>query len=116
MSPGCRRRGPALRALIERGERIGCSALVLYEWRRGPRQPDELRVQKAPLPSHAAAAFGPSEASHAADLYRRVRRARRREVDLAIAACALTNDAGFWTLNPADFSDVPGLRLVAPAG
>jgi predicted nucleic acid-binding protein len=33
-------------------------------------------------------------------------------VDLAIAACAIANGAAFWTLNPADFRDVPGLRLI----
>jgi len=30
----------------------------------------------------------------------------------AVAACALTNGAALWTLNPKDFSDIPGLRLV----
>ena len=38
--------------------------------------------------------------------------ARGREIDLAIAACALDDGAAIWTLNPGDFRDVPGLRLV----
>ncbi len=37
---GPRRSAPALRAAIEDGERILLSALVLYEWLRGPRLPE----------------------------------------------------------------------------
>jgi predicted nucleic acid-binding protein len=43
-----------------------------------------------------------------------MRRARTREVDTAIAACALVHDARLWTLNPADFQDVPGIQLYTP--
>jgi predicted nucleic acid-binding protein len=46
-----------------------------------------------------------------AELYRGMSRARSREIDLAIAACALVREAQLWTLNPADFRDVPGLQL-----
>ena len=81
-------RGPAaiLRAAIERGERIAIPSLVLYEWRRGPRTTQELAAQEALLPSEQAGAFGPQEAVLAADLYRQVKRAGSREIDLAIAA------------------------------
>jgi predicted nucleic acid-binding protein len=109
---GPRRSAPALRALIEAGERISFSALVLYEWRRGPRQPEELHVQETLFPGEDAAMFGPREAAAAAALYQRIRRPRGREIDLAIAACAIVQAATLWTLNPADFSDVPGLRLL----
>jgi predicted nucleic acid-binding protein len=30
---------------------------------------------------------------------------------LAIAACAIVRDAELWTLNLADFKDIPQLRL-----
>lgn len=109
---GPRRSAPALRALIAGGERLSFSTLVLYEWRRGPRHPDELRVQEALFPSDEATPFGRPEAVLAADLYRRVRRARGREVDLAIAASAILRDATLWTLNPGDFTDIPGLRVL----
>jgi predicted nucleic acid-binding protein len=109
---GPRRSAPALRRLIERGERVGFSTIVLYEWRRGPRRTAELEAQEALFPSDALVTFGPGEASLAAALYRQVRRPRGREIDLAIAACALTQDAAFWTLNGADFADIPMLRLV----
>jgi predicted nucleic acid-binding protein len=58
--------------------------------------------------------FGTEEAIVSADLYRAVSRARTREVDLAIAACALVRGARLWTLNHADFQDVPGMRMYGP--
>jgi predicted nucleic acid-binding protein len=56
--------------------------------------------------------FTHAEAELAASLYAQVARPRGREIDLAIAACALGQGAALWTLNPQDFRDVPGLRLV----
>jgi predicted nucleic acid-binding protein len=108
---GPKRAAPALRGAIERGERILLPALVLYEWLRGPRLPAEITAQEALFPSEAAIAFGPAEAALSAELYRAVRRPRGRETDLAIAACAILRDAELWTLNAADFADIPRLRL-----
>jgi len=45
-------------------------------------------------------------------LYRQVKRPRGREIDLAIAACALSSGAALWTLNVSDFRDVPELSLI----
>ena len=109
---GPRRSAPDLRRALARGERISISTLVLYEWLRGPRVPSELDDQEALFPSDDAAPFGPREAAIAADLYRVASRARRREFDLAVAACALSNDAVLWTLNPRDFQEIQGLALV----
>ena len=110
---GSRRSARALRKTIERGERVILSALVLYEWRRGPRVPEELTAQEALFPNESSVAFGWQEAALAAELYRGIARPRGREIDLAIAACALAHGAEFWTLNPQDFRDVPGLTLFA---
>jgi len=108
---GARRSAPALRRAIERGERVTLATLVLYEWLRGPRRAEELAAQEALWPRESAIAFGPAEAATAAELYRSVRSPRGREIDLAIAACAICWDARLWTLNPADFRDVPGLEV-----
>ena len=86
--------------------------MVLYEWLRGPRLPQELNVQEELFPREQAIPFGPEEAAAAAHLYRAVRRGRGREIDLAIAATAITRDAALWTLNRDDFADIDGLRLV----
>jgi predicted nucleic acid-binding protein len=111
---GPRRSAPALRRAIERGERMLLPSLVLYEWLRGPRRPEELAAQEALFPAGAALAFGPPEAARAAKLYLTLGRPRGREVDLAIAACALVVGAPLWTLNPRDFRDLPALELYAP--
>ena len=105
---------PAIRRAVSRGEQLVLPSLVLYEWLRGPRQPRELDAQEALLPSGRALPFGPEEAAEAARVYATVPRARGREVDLAIAACAITWNAELWTLNLADFGDIPGLRVSLP--
>lgn len=48
------------------------------------------------------------------ELYRAVSRARGRDMDIAIAACAVEHRARLWTLNPGDFRDMPGLSLDEP--
>lgn len=111
---GGRRSLPALRRVVADSIRLGVSSLVLYEWRRGPRLEEELAFEAALLEPDAVAAFGEQEARVAADVYRQVRRPRGRELDIAIAACALTQEASLWTLNPEDFRDIPGLRLHQP--
>lgn len=100
-----------LRKSIARGERMAVPSLVLYEWLRGPRLPAELAAQEALFPSDEAPAFGPEEAQIAADLYRVVGRARGREIDLAIAACAISWDAMLWTLNARDFDGIEALAV-----
>lgn len=111
---GNRRSAATLRRAIAQGERILLSTLVLYEWLRGPRRREELVAQEALFPSESATVFGPAEAALAANLYRNLRHTRGREIDLAIAACAVVHGAAFWTLNPDDFRDIPNLILFAP--
>lgn len=112
---GPRRSALRMRALIEEGERLVLPALVLFEWWRGPRLPEELAAQEALFPSEAALSFGVEQAQAAARLYGLVTRPRGREVDLAIAAHATSRGAPLWTLNHDDFDDIPGLTLVPPA-
>jgi predicted nucleic acid-binding protein len=109
---GPKRSGSTLYRLVHHGERIALPSLVLYEWLRGPRTQQELADQEDLFPASAALPFGPEEAALSAELYRTVPRARGREIDLAIAACAIRHEADLWTLNPRDFADIPGLRLI----
>jgi predicted nucleic acid-binding protein len=88
--------------------------MVLYEWLRGPRLPEELEAQEILFPAEAALPFETADARISAELYRSVSHARSREADIAIAACAIRRDAELWTVNRADFADIPRLRLMRP--
>jgi predicted nucleic acid-binding protein len=109
---GPRRSLDTLIGLVEAEHRIAISAPVLYEWLRGPRTRAELRAQEELLPADDAVPFGAVEARLAARLYTAVARPRGREIDLAVAACALAAGAALWTLNRKDFDDLSALRLV----
>lgn len=111
---GPRRSEAALREAFSEGERVSVATIVLYEWWRGPRTRQELEAQEALFPSESAVAFGPLEARRAAEIYRSAKSPRGREVDFAVAACALTWDATLWTLNVRDFSDIKGLTVARP--
>ncbi len=109
---GPRRSLPRLLDFIESGERLILPTVVLYEWLRGPRLPEELHVCEELFPQDQAVVFGAMEAHVAANLYRKVRHPRGREIDLTIAATAILRDAALWTLNRDDFRDIESLPLV----
>lgn len=112
---GPKTHAPMLRRLLDRGEILHVPAVVFYEWWRGLRTEEELSIQESLFPSKAAVPFGVQEAALAAKLYQQVRKARDREIDIAIAACAIVHEAALWTLNCDDFKDIPGLELANPA-
>jgi len=103
---------PRLHEFVRAGHRLKLSAPVLYEWLRGPRTVGELQDQETLLPRRAAVPFDTEAAARAADLYVELNRVGSREMDLAIAACAIADDAALWTLNEEDFGDIPGLKLL----
>lgn len=111
---GPRRSLRALQRTVTAGHVIATSSLALYEWLRGPRVTGELEDQEGLLPADGARGFGATEAARAAHLYRTLERPRGRDMDIAIAACALEHGAQLWTLNGDDFRDIPGLKLYEP--
>ena len=108
---GKRRSLDRMIAFTEQGHRLAVSTIVLYEWWRGPRTRAELVAQEELFPRDRAFVFGPADAALAARLYGRVAHPRGREIDLSIAAIAMTQGASLWTLNRTDFEDVPDLKL-----
>jgi len=108
---GPRRSLRGIRAATADGDVITFSTIVLYEWLRGPRTEAERWSVDGLFDLDRLPAFGRPEAERAASLYRQVKGARQRQADLAIAACALEHGATLWTLNRADFDDLPGLTL-----
>lgn len=78
------------------------------------RRAEELRAQEALFPAETVIGFTEREAAVAARLYAGLRRARGREIDLAIAATAVVQDAALWTLHRGDFDDLPQVRLWSP--
>jgi predicted nucleic acid-binding protein len=109
---GPRRSLQLLGDLLDRGERVIMTSIVLYEWLRGPRVRQEIVDQEDIFRSESVIAFDNVDAARAADLYKTVRSPRGREIDIAIAAMALNREAAIWTLNSADFGDIPNLRLI----
>lgn len=103
-----------LTGTVQLGERLGISALVLYEYLRGPRSEAEIAQQEQVFPAHSALPFGSTDAAIAARLYRQLARPRQRMIDIAIAATVLAHEATLWTVNTQDFRDIPGLRLWKP--
>lgn len=106
---------PAAQELLDpaiiRDDQLVVSTLVLYEWLRRPRTEAQRETFDALFPPDRIVVFGADEARRAARVYRDVKRARTREIDIAIAACALEHNAALWTLNAGDFRDIPDLRL-----
>jgi predicted nucleic acid-binding protein len=111
---GPRRSLAAVESATINGEVITFCSIVLYEWLRGPRTDAELESVRAFFQTDRLATFGEREAKTAAALHRRVRRARPRQADLTIAACAIEHGATLWTLNAGDFDDIPDLTLYNP--
>jgi predicted nucleic acid-binding protein len=108
---GPRRSLASLESATIKGEVVTFCSIVLYEWLRGPRTEDEVETVRLFFETDRLATFGERDAKTAALLFRQIKRARQRQADLAIAACAIEEGAALWTLNASDFDDVPGLRL-----
>ena len=111
---GPRRSLPQVTAATVAGDVLAFCAIVAYEWLRGVRAETDAAAVTRLFDTRTIVPFGHTEADLAASLYRRVPRARQRQADLAIAACAIERGARLWTLNPRDFKDVPGLDLYRP--
>lgn len=77
--------------------------------RQAHLQQAEADFDPLPFDARAARSFG----QVAASLHRTGRKAQARAYDAMIAATALANDLPVYTCNPADFTGIDGLEVVA---
>jgi predicted nucleic acid-binding protein len=76
--------------------------------RQAHLQQAEADFDPLPFDANSARAFGQVAAS-----LRSGRRTTARSYDAMIAATAIANELPMYTCNPADFSDIDGLEVVA---
>lgn len=100
-----------MRQRLAAGQNMAISSLVLFDWRLGPRTPEELASQEELFPSGGALPFGAAEAALAASLFRRSPPGQAGAMTVAIAACALRQEAALWTLDKEAYAGLPGLLL-----
>jgi predicted nucleic acid-binding protein len=108
------RRGPErrrLEALLGSTSKIELSAIVWYEFCRGPRTSDQIAVAREALGPDAIVALDDSIAERAADLFRRLGSPRKRAADLLIGVTAMSRGARLLTRNHRDFRGIDGLRI-----
>lgn len=109
--------GPERRYLLElasSGTEIAMSAIAWYEFQRGPRTAEHVAVAESFLAPAGVIPFSREIADVAGQLFRRLKKPRKRVADLAIAATALAHGATLVTRNAVDFSDILGLKVVDP--
>lgn len=108
-APGTERK--RLGSLSESGAEIQVSAIVWYEFSRGPRTPEQLAVARSFLGEDGVLPFSEGLASQAAEVFRRLGSPRRRAADVAIGVTAAAHGATLLTRNARDFTGIPELRL-----
>ena len=108
-APGPERK--RLGTLSESDAEIQVSAVVWYEFSRGPRTPEQLAVARSFLGEDGVLAFSEGLAAQAADVFRHLGSPRRRAADVAIGVTAAVHGAVLLTRNARDFAGIPDLRL-----
>ena len=102
-----------LRALVACDAVLESSAIVWYEFCRGPRSPSQTAVARSLFSNDGIVAFDEALAERAADEFRRLGSPRRRAADIAIGVTAASRDAVLLSRNAEDFEGIEGLRLEA---
>jgi predicted nucleic acid-binding protein len=107
-------RGPEWRRVAEIVESeavVEISAIVWYEFCRGPRAPEQIAVARGLFGDQGVIAFTETLAERASDEFRRLGSPRRRAADIAIGVTAASCGATLLTRNRADFADISALDL-----
>jgi predicted nucleic acid-binding protein len=100
-----------LRRLSDSDAEIEMSAIVWYEFCRGPRVPEQEALARSYLEADGVIPFDEVLATKASDLFRRMGSPRKRAADIAIAVTAISRNARLLSGNTRDFSGIEGLQL-----
>jgi predicted nucleic acid-binding protein len=111
--PGPERR--RLGSLSGSDAEIQVSAVVWYEFSRGPRTPEQLAVARSFLGEDGILPFSEGLATQAAEVFRRLGSPRGRAADVAIGVTAAAHGAMLLTRNARDFAGIADLRLETAA-
>ena len=90
---------------------VEVSAIVWYEFVRGPRSLEVLAVARSLFGDNGVLPFDEAIAERAGNLFRSSVATRRRAADLAIAAHAISRRATLLTNNPRDYAGIEGLTV-----
>lgn len=114
-------RGPErrrLEALLRSDATIEASAIVWYEFSRGPRTPEQLAIARDIFEPQGIIPFSEQLAEAAADQFHRLGSPRKRAADIAIGVVARSRGATLLTRNARDFAGIDGLtteHVAAPS-
>src|SRR5687767_15085700 len=89
-------RGPERRRLsrvLASDAAIEASAIVWYEFSRGPRTPEQLAIARDFFDEHGIVPFSEQLAAEAAEQFRKLGSPRRRAADIAIGVVARSRSA-----------------------
>lgn len=106
--------GPERRKLVEvleSPEEVEISAIVWYEYSRGPRTVEQLAVARTIFSQDGIVPFTAPIAVATAEMFRKLGSPRRRAADIAIGITAVMRGATLITRNVRDFAGIDGLKV-----
>jgi predicted nucleic acid-binding protein len=101
--------------ILEAGAPVAMSACAWYEFRRGPRTPDQLATAALLLGESGIVPISADIADEAGDVFRALGSPRRRAADILIGVTARVCRATLLSRNASDFEGIPDLEIEALA-
>ena len=116
---GCSRPGAErtrLFEIVDAGDVLVMSAWAWYEFRRGPRTPEQLAAAQVLLGDEGVMPVFAEVAESAAEVFRSLGSPRGRAADILIGVSAVVAGAALLTRNARDFAGISDLRLEVVGG
>jgi predicted nucleic acid-binding protein len=97
--------------LVDSDAVIHMSAWAWYEFRRGPRTPEQLALAAALIDEDGILPLTQEVAEQSAEVFRSLGSPRRRVAVVAIGVTAVSAGATLLTRNARDFNGIPDLEI-----